>query len=134
MLEDADSTVQHNPEINYEPIKSSRKIPKRIDSWYYLETIEGYREQIKYLREEIASQKVIIANLSAPSVEVRKDDATVRPSIPVGRRNSPRKLSEMEAKERKEYWEAEIKRREELIASEGNTYASEGKDKIPESH
>jgi len=77
-------------------------------------------QQINYLKAEIKQKDEIISKLSGRDKETEKNVESPREYKPVGKVNPTRVLAQMEALDRKNYWEAEIKRRDELIASEGN--------------
>ena len=96
------------------------KTPKKIDYWYFEKYEHQLEQQINYLKAEIKQKDEIIFSLSGRGKEAPKNVESPREYKPVGKPNPTKVLAQMEALDRKNYWEAEIKRRDELIASEGN--------------
>lgn len=121
VLDDSSDTTQ--PSF----VSSQYKVPKKIDYWYYIKSESLLREQIDLLKSELESKNRIIENLSQPAIisETAPVVDKIKEHQPVGRRNSARVLAEMEALDRKKYWEAEIARRDAAVKTEGNVIQAE---------
>lgn len=100
---------------------SPHKIPKKIDYWYFAKSEREFREQINYLKAEIKQKNEVIYSLTIGNKEAPKDVESPRKYEPVGKHNPVKIIAQMEAIDRKNYWEKEIARRDAVIASEGNT-------------
>lgn len=98
---------------------SSHKIPKKIDYWYFEKSEREFREQINYLKAEIKQKDEIIHSLTIGNTQI-KEVVEPKEYKAVGKHNPARVLAQMEALDRKNYWEAEIARRDRLAETEGN--------------
>lgn len=100
---------------------SPHKIPKKIDYWYFEKYERQLEQQINYLKAEIKQKDEVIYSLTIGSKEIEKNVESPKKYEPVGKHNPVKIIAQMEAIDRKNYWEKEIARRDAVIASEGNT-------------
>lgn len=112
LLEEAsDTTFQQRDNLS--------GIPKKVDKWAYEKTEALLREQIRNLKDEnfYLRDQINLLRTVERKIEYTPSD-TKAPQVPIRSRKVMSKF-EMEEHEKRKFWEAEIKRREEAEKVEG---------------